>query len=217
MTTQISPNNKLNELAGDQWLYFTKSLLNTNYPSEYSHELRKVHGANKPPRLMRQLIEFFTKPGALILDPFAGVGGTLIGTSICEKPRRATGIEINPKWISIYYQVLAENAELQAQQMIEGDCLKVMQMMHEATFDFVVFDPPYNIHLQKTMSGESRAEQHPNRRTNYDMRSDYSADLANKTCYEEYLDTMGHVFAQCSRLLKPQKYCNYSAPLLLCA
>ena len=54
----------------------------TAYPWELGHALRKQHGANKPPRLMARLIEFFTKSGELVLDPFAGVGGTLLGAAI---------------------------------------------------------------------------------------------------------------------------------------
>src|SRR5438876_9486898 len=69
------PNNKLNELPGGQWLYFTKTLLTTAYPAQYGHQLRKKHGANKPPQLMKTLIEYFTKGDELVLDPFAGVGG----------------------------------------------------------------------------------------------------------------------------------------------
>ncbi|MEA2026177.1 MAG: hypothetical protein U9O18_05760 [Chloroflexota bacterium] len=52
----VHPNNTLNELAGDEWLYFTQSLLTTAYPSELGHAARKAHGANKPPRLMARLI-----------------------------------------------------------------------------------------------------------------------------------------------------------------
>ena len=47
----VHPNNTLNELSGDEWLYFTKSLLTTAYPSELGHAQRKAHGANKPPRV----------------------------------------------------------------------------------------------------------------------------------------------------------------------
>ena len=55
------PANTLNELPGEEWLYFTKSLLTTAYPSELGHAARKAHGANKPPRLMARLIEFFSR------------------------------------------------------------------------------------------------------------------------------------------------------------
>src|SRR5579871_5284432 len=76
------PRNTLNDMSGARFLYFTKSVLSTAYPSIYGHHLRKKHGANKPPQIMALLIEFFTKSGMAVLDPFAGVGGTLIGASM---------------------------------------------------------------------------------------------------------------------------------------
>ena len=101
------PANTLNELSGEEWLYFTKSVLTTAYPSELGHALRRTHGANKPPRLMARLIEFFTRPGELVLDPFAGVGGTLLGAAIARGPRRALGFELNPRWAAVYADVVA--------------------------------------------------------------------------------------------------------------
>src|SRR5215469_8971596 len=124
------PKNTLNDLNGDRFLYFTKSVLNTSYPSIYSHELRKQHGANKPPQLMALLIEFFTKTGMSVLDPFAGVGGTLIGASIATPgPRTCTGIEINQEWTDIYSRVLQENPDLLPQTMLAGDCIEVMDRL----------------------------------------------------------------------------------------
>src|SRR5215213_7492425 len=102
------PRNTLNELTGEEWLYFTKSVWTTAYPSELGHALRKEHGANKPPRLMARLIEFFTKSGDLVLDPFAGVGGTLLGAAIARGPRRAIGIELLPRWAAVFADVVRE-------------------------------------------------------------------------------------------------------------
>lgn len=203
----VSLRNLLNELTGAEWLYFTKSILTTAYPSEYGHQLRKAHGANKPPQLMSQLIEFFTKPGGRVLDPFAGVGGTLIGASICKKPRQATGIEINQKWVDIYERIIAEsNGTLLPQQLLRGDCLPILETLEAASFDFIATDPPYNIHFEQTMSNGRYAETYANRRTDYDMRSTDPADLANLPDYEAYLNAMEQVFATCYRLLKPRKY-----------
>lgn len=204
---EVSIRNILNELTGAEWLYFTKSLLTTNYTSAYGHQLRKAHGANKPPELMRQLIEFFTKPGGRVLDPFAGVGGTLLGASICKRPREALGIEINPKWVDIYHQVIAESqGALQEQTLLCEDCLHVLPELEPASFDFIAADPPYNIHLAQTMSNGRYASNHRNRHTDYDMHSDDPADLANLDSYEAYLDTMERVFAYCYTVLKPHKY-----------
>ena len=102
------PDNTLNELSGEEWLYFTKSAWSTAYPSELGHALRKAHGANKPPRLMARLIEFFTRTGELVLDPFAGVGGTMLGAAIARGPRRALGIELDARWAAVFEAVLRE-------------------------------------------------------------------------------------------------------------
>src|SRR5262249_61799265 len=102
------PRNTLNELSGEAWLYFTKSVWTTAYPSELGHARRKAHGANKPPRLMARLIEFFTKTGELVLDPFAGTGGTLLGAAISRGPRRALGIELDPRWAAIFEDVVRD-------------------------------------------------------------------------------------------------------------
>jgi DNA modification methylase len=203
----VSAKNTLNELTGDQWIYFTKSILTTTYSAHYGHSLRKAHGANKPPQLMSDLIEFFTKPEGRVLDPFAGVGGTLIGASICKKPRSVFGIEINQKWIDIYHQIIAESkGEIQAQQLMHGNCLEVMKTLEAESFDFIVTDPPYNIHLERTMSKGEDPAIYANRRTDYDMHSDDPADLANLQSYEDYLSIMEQVFTSCYTLLKPRKY-----------
>ena len=222
------PRNTLNDMGGDRFLYFTKSVLNTSYPSVYGHELRKKHGANKPPQLMALLIEFFTKTGMSVLDPFAGVGGSLIGASIATPgARKCVGIEINKQWTDIYTCVLKDNPGLLRQTMIQGDCIEVMDRLlaiesvldidgclvcseeKETAFDFIVMDPPYNIHLEQTMSGNGGkryAEKYANRRSDYNMRSADESDLANLATYDGYLDAMGEVFQRCYRLLRPGRY-----------
>ena len=228
ITQAPHPKNTLNDMSGDRFLYFTKSVLSTSYPSLYSHELRKKHGANKPPQLMALLIEFFTKTGMSVLDPFAGVGGTLIGASIATPgARRCVGVEINQQWTDIYTRVLKENPGLLPQAMIQGDCIETMDHMlahesildihgceviaeeKETVFDFIVMDPPYNIHLEQTMSGNGGkryAEKYANRRSDYNMRSDNESDLANLATYDGYLDAMSEVFQRCYRLLRPGRY-----------
>lgn len=196
----VHPKNSLNELTGDRWMWFTKSLVHTTYPMEFGHKLRKTHGANKPPRLMQEQIEYFTKGDGVVLDPFAGVGGTLIGASIADPPRKCIGIEISPEWIDIYGQVCEEHG-LQRQEMIAGDCLQVMPTMEEESVDFIATDPPYNIHVDQTMCDGKYGWQ--NRETDYNMRSDEEHDFANLPDYAAYLDAMELACAQCFRLLKP--------------
>jgi DNA modification methylase len=224
------PANTLNELSGEEWLYFTKSVWSTAYPSELGHQARKQHGANKPPRLMARLIEFFTTSGQLVLDPFAGVGGTLLGAAIARGPRRALGIEIEPRWAAVYEGVVrdlvAERDGLgpvladigpsdpagvrtfdpTGCELRVGDALAILPDLPAGTVDFVATDPPYNIQLPITMSGGRLSEAHANRRTDYAMLTNDPADLANSPTYEAYLARMERVFRELTRILRPSGY-----------
>ena len=224
------PGNTLNELTGEEWLYFTKSVWGTAYPSELGHSVRKQHGANKPPRLMAKLIEFFTTSGELVLDPFAGVGGTLLGAAIARGPRRAIGIEIEARWVQVYESLVRDLAadrdgrgplladigpadpcgvrtfDASGLSMILGDALAVLPDLEPDSVDFVATDPPYNVQLPITMAGGKLAETHANRRTDYAMITEHEGDLANSTDYATYLDRMETVFRLLARVLRPQHY-----------
>jgi DNA modification methylase len=226
----VHPANELNELPGDQWLYFTKSLWTTAYPSELGHAARKAHGANKPPRLMARLIEFFSRPGELVLDPFAGVGGTLLGAAICRSPRRAIGFELEPRWVQVYESVLREclaegdgagpvlrdlgpadpggprQLDASGVRLQQGDAVALLAGLEAESVDFVATDPPYNPQLKLTMAGGKLAERFANRRTDYAMVTDHSADLANSASYDEYLDRMTDIFGQLRRVLRARRY-----------
>ena len=224
------PGNALNELSGEEWLYFTKSIWSTAYPSELGHRQRRAHGANKPPRLMCRLIEFFTRSGELVLDPFAGVGGTLLGAAIAQGPRRALGIELEPRWVAVYESLVRELvAERGGQgpiladigpsdpggartfdpaglELRGGDALSVLPTLADGSVDFIATDPPYNVQLPLTMAGGKLAETHANRRTDYAMVTDHPADLANSPDYPTFLDRMEEVLVECRRILRPGRY-----------
>jgi DNA modification methylase len=220
----VHPDNTLNELSGEEWLYFTKSLWTTAYPSELGHPERKAHGANKPPRLMARLIEFFTKPDELVLDPFAGVGGTLLGAAICRSPRRAVGFEIEQRWADVYAYVRSEYAGRvlddlgssdpggprqfrdSGSKLVVGDALELLGDLPDDSVDFVATDPPYNPQLRITMSGGKLAQAHANRRTDYAMVTADPRDLANSATYDEFLSRMEAVFAELRRVLKDGRY-----------
>jgi DNA modification methylase len=226
----VHPRNSLNELTGEEWLYFTKSVWTTAYPSELGHALRKQHGANKPPRLMARVIEFFTKSGELVLDPFAGVGGTLLGAAIARGPRRALGIELAPRWADVYDRVVSEAlaehdgagpelADLGPNdpggargfdpsgcELRIGDALEILPTLQADSVDFVATDPPYNIQLPMTMSGGALAASFSNRRTDYAMVTDDPADIANAADYPAFLERMEAVLAEVARVLRRGRY-----------
>ena len=101
--------NKLNDLTGKEWVYFTNSVWITGYSPTAKENVgiktRKIHPSPKPPALMKDIIEFFTKADGKILDPFAGVGGTLLGAALAGGNRKAVGFDLEQKYIDAYYKV----------------------------------------------------------------------------------------------------------------
>ena len=66
----------------------------------------KYHVSQKPVRIMAHLIQKYTKPGDLILDPFTGSGSTLVAAM--KTGRRAIGIEIDEAYVRIAERRIAE-------------------------------------------------------------------------------------------------------------
>ena len=64
-----------------------------------------VHPTEKPVGLLANLITSVTKPGDLILDPFAGSGSTLVAAK--KTGRRFIGVELDDD----YYQIAQRRVE----------------------------------------------------------------------------------------------------------
>ncbi|AGB37142.1 DNA methyltransferase [Natronococcus occultus] len=148
--------NRVNDLTGREWKYATKSVIDERYPPDVQHELRSEHGGQKPPRLCAELIGRFSKAGETVLDPFAGVGGTLLGASFCEHEgtglREAIGFERNEQWVELYADVLERENEqrrargeapLAEQELRCGDCADLIEDVPDDSVDLLLTDVPY--------------------------------------------------------------------------
>jgi adenine-specific DNA-methyltransferase len=56
----------------------------------------RLHPTQKPVPSLKPVIEAFTRPGDIVLDPFCGSGSTLLAAKILR--RRYIGIELNPQF-----------------------------------------------------------------------------------------------------------------------
>lgn len=74
----------------------------------------KPHPTQKPVRLVRLLIELYTKEGDTILDPFVGSGTTAIAAQ--QLKRHFVAIEKNPEYVSIAIERLNLRREHEEQR-----------------------------------------------------------------------------------------------------
>ncbi len=176
--------NKLNDLPGGQWTFFLNSVINTRFPTvgkeSYAHELRKAHPSPKPPQLMRDIIEFFTKENEIVLDYFMGVGGTLIGASLCG--RKAIGIDLNKKYIDVY-KLANEALGLKEQITVVGDSVNLLSegemissLLKKTKVSLILIDPPYGDMLAREKTGEAVRK---NEDTSPTPFTNLSTDLGN--------------------------------------
>jgi len=200
-------DNLLNDLSGSEWLYWTNTIYPTNYPLDVTHQLRKTHGAIKPPELMADIIRFFTKKGELVLDPFAGVGSTLLGAALTE--RKAVGFELNNKWVQVYREIQRKfsigkhgiQAGVEGRRiqgiMVHGDCLHELSELPQERVEAIITDPPYGCRHRVEF----------NRETNFSMfNPGEEKDFGNLPDYKGYLQKMGEFGREAYRVLKRHRY-----------
>ena len=154
-------NNPLNNLSGGDWLNFTTSVFSTFYTTNgkdsYAHDIRKIHPSPKPPQLMKEIIEFFTKENELVFDYFMGVGGSLLGAGLCN--RKAIGIDLNEKYIEAYKNAAKEiGVDIFSTKC--GDCLEILDnkkemssLLRDGKISLVLIDPPYANMMSKEKTG----------------------------------------------------------------
>ncbi|MBC7324941.1 MAG: hypothetical protein H5T99_06470 [Moorella sp. (in: Bacteria)] len=204
--------NRLNDLDGREWLYWTDTLYITAYPPDATHSLRKQHGAMKPPEVMAEIIRFFTTKGELVLDPFAGVGGTLLGAALAGRP--SLGFELDPRWVDVYRAIqrdfvldkgvicrregLAGGGEPLNGEMRQGDCLDLLKEVATDSIPAVITDPPYGIKHGAT--GFSKE-------TNFRMMaSGQENDLGQAPDLDSFLERLQVIGQEIRRVLLPGRY-----------
>lgn len=201
-------DNKLNDLSGAEWIYFTNSVLNTNYTTggenNCGYKYRKIHPSPKPPTLMRDIISFFTKENELVLDYFMGVGGSLIGASLCN--RRAIGIDLNEDYINAYKNA-SNDMKINIQQTFCGEALEIMKSkkfkkeLNDEKVSLILIDPPYSNMMSKEKTGEDM-KKHGKVNTPF---TNSEKDLGNMS-FPDFLKNLKKIVKYSLNYLENKKY-----------
>jgi DNA modification methylase len=159
-------------------------------------EVRLKHPAMFPAALASRLIECFAAPGdAVVLDPFAGLGSTLVAAA--EAGMQGIGIELNPDYARIARTRIAPT-DGPAPVLHTGDARSLSRHVVAGAVDLVITSPPYWDILTRRRTADGKAIR------NY---GETHADIGRIAAYDEFLDALQHVFAQVFVALRPGKYC----------
>lgn len=204
----VHPRNALNDLTAKEWITRTVSVFVQKGLGKNSEEAKyeKLHPAPFSFQDVGRFIEFFTKRGNLVLDPFAGVGSTLKAAALLE--RRSIGIELNRSFVELAQERL--NAEVPQQfltsnayELIQGDIREKIVKITDGSIDFIITSPPYWGILDK-IDHKARKE----RLSNGYMHNygNETKDLAKITDYGEFIAVLSEIFIRLSQKLSQKKY-----------
>jgi DNA modification methylase len=202
--------NRLNDLDPKTWLKFQKSWFIHNPPPRRKDVLR--HPAKFPETMAQEFIEFFTKPGQVVLDPMAGTGSSL--AAALRAGRHSYGIELNPQYADIARQVieeerlaLGEPAVHLAAQVITGSAAHYAEFAQKQNLpaaDYVLTSPPY-----WDMLHARGAQTQKTRRTSPSLDVVYSddpEDLGNLRNYDDFILRLVNIYCGLKPFLQTGAY-----------
>ncbi len=162
-----------------------------------------VHPAGFPETLVREFVEFFTKPGMWVLDPFLGTGSTLIASRTAG--RNAVGVEVNPRYASIARKRLeqAEGPSETKQIVLDGDSRSLPELLDGfPEMDFCMTSPPYwNQLVRAGLRQRERAEKGWDTLYSTDER-----DIGNINEYTEFVSAQKSIFEKVHHAVKTGGY-----------
>jgi len=194
--------NKLNGLTGKEWVKFTSSWFIFNAlredikaENEISLELAD-HPATFSPTMVADFIEFFTKEGQSVLDPFSGIGSTV---EACQRTGRiGTGVELNKKYASLSELRLRDGVS----RIVNANSMNLLKL-NLGMFDFSISSPPYWDVLNRSTKDFEKSRSTKKLDVTY---SDSDLDLGNIESYEEFLQALTALYLQVLESLRVGAY-----------
>ena len=187
----INNDKRCNDLTGKEWLQNSFSIWRDLVKTKEEKDLK--HPASYPAALCEKLIRTFSKEGASVLDPFNGIGSTLIAAHNLNRP--ATGIDLSEEFCNVARTRVGQDSNI---RIINGDSLVELGNLEENSFDLCVTSPPYWDILNMKRSADGK------KTVNY---SEKENDMGNIDDYDSFISNLGKLFAEVNRVLKQGAYC----------
>jgi DNA modification methylase len=159
-----------------------------------------------PAQLVKRLIETFTRHDQrIILDPFVGIGSTVMAAEAMGKT--GIGFDISPEFIGKARARPQQTSDLFANSTVSepgervlylDDSNNLLNYLERDSVDLVVTSPPYWDILLQQRTADYKAVRH---------YGDSDIDLGRIPKYEGFLDALCKVFACVFEALKPGSYC----------
>ena len=170
---------------------------------------KNVHPAVFPIALPAHFINTLTHKGELVLDPFSGIGTTLLAAQ--DLGRNAVGFDLKEEYIEITKKRLGQKKitdDGTKQIAILDDAHKISEYLEENTVSLCITSPPYanmlaHKRLNKSMRGDLRKNDH------YLKVQQYSSDPADLGTmnHEQFCQALEEIYSGILPLLRKRAHC----------
>lgn len=191
--------HRANQLDGKTWTRYSISIWSDI--KRTPEEIQLGHPAMFPLQLANRLLECFTTAvDTIILDPFVGVGTTVVAADRCGKI--GIGIELSPQFAEIAEKRLGQrelfSTSAPASHIYCDDARNLLKYVAPNSVDMVITSPPYWDILTQKRTADYKAIRH---------YGDAQQDLGKIAAYDKFLDALADIFRLVFQTLKPGKYC----------
>lgn len=216
-TCNCSPNH-ISCISAKEWV--KSQVIIQEFPitedeiKEFYYESRDirdkdVHPAVFPIGLPAHFIKTLTHKGELVLDPFVGIGTTLVAAQ--DLGRNAVGFDLKKEYIEITKERLAQKRIVddgtQRIALID-DAHNIPQYMEEKTVSLCITSPPYanmlaHKRLNKSIRGDLRKNSHYLKVQQY---SNDQRDLGTMD-HEKYSNALEEIYSGILPLMRTKAHC----------
>jgi len=199
--------NHINCLDAKQWMKSQVAIWEFAYKKRDIRD-KKIHPAVFPIDLPAKCIELFTHKGELVLDPFVGIGTTLVAAK--DLQRNAVGFDLNQTYLDYANTRLSQlNIYDDTKQItVCDDAINISKYLNENTISLSVTSPPYANMLNrkrknKSIRGDQRKNEH------YDNVQQYSNNPRDLGTMEpkKFAKAIGEIYKKLLPLHKPKAHC----------
>jgi DNA modification methylase len=198
------PPSHINCLTAKEWVKSQVAIQEFFYGGRDIRD-KEVHPAVFPIALPAHFIRLFTHEGELVLDPFVGIGSTLVAAR--DLNRNAVGFDLKREYVE-YAEKRLSQSSLQhgAEQFaINDDATNIPNYLEEQTVSLCVTSPPYatmlnRARLNKSMRADLRENKHYMKVQQY---SNDPRDLGTMS-HDQYAQALTKIYTGVYPLMKPR-------------
>lgn len=200
------PDNHISCVNAKEWVKGMVTIHEFYYTKRDIRD-KNIHPAVFPIALPSHFINLLTHKGELVLDPFVGIGTTLLAAQ--DLDRNAAGFDLKEEYILKSYERLSQSRLGTTEQIaILDDARSLPKYFNEKTISLCITSPPYanmlnHARLNKSIRANLRRNDQYLKVQQY---SDDSRDLGIMD-HRDYSNALEKIYSGILPLMKPKAHC----------